>query len=239
MLPFRALNQNGRIIDDALSNWIPLTPSCEQKETVYCDMKLDESGEINGRITYTRNDYEAYYFRNEYKSYNSHKEFLNEFESEHPGLTINNCILNGIDTLSKPTVEVYDVTLTGNSDVIGDMLSVNPMLLEKMDSNPFKLEKRKYPIDFGHSIKKRIILNLVIPEGYEVAQLPNPCNLVLPDKSAQFTYKATVNGTAIQLMCVFTVNKTLFVESEYQLVKEFYNQVIAKHNEVIMLKKKV
>jgi len=239
MLPFRVLNGRGRIIDERYSNWIDLAPPCDQKETAYCDMKLDEFGELTGFITYTKNDYDAYYFRKDYKSHNSESEYLNEIESKFPGLTIINCKYKDLDSIQKPVIETYNVSLSGYSDIIGDMISINPLMIERMDTNPFKLEKRKYPIDFGHSIKKRIVMNLVFPEGYEVLEVPKPCNLILPEKSAQFTYNTTINGNSIQMTCNFSVNKTLFVESEYEMVKEFYNQVISKQKEVILLKQKL
>jgi len=239
MLPFRVLNGRGRIIDERYSNWIDLVPPCDQKETAYFDMKVDEFGELTGFITYTKNDYDAYYFRKDYKSHNSESEYLNEIESKFPGLTIINCKYKDLDSIQKPVIETYNVSLSGYSDIIGDMISINPLMIERMDTNPFKLEKRKYPIDFGHSIKKRIVMNLVFPEGYEVLEVPKPCNLILPEKSAQFTYNTTINGNSIQMTCNFSVNKTLFVESEYEMVKEFYNQVISKQKEVILLKQKL
>jgi len=200
---------------------------------------VDEFGELTGFITYTKNDYDAYYFRKDYKSHNSESEYLNEIESKFPGLTIINCKYKDLDSIQKPVIETYNVSLSGYSDIIGDMISINPLMIERMDTNPFKLEKRKYPIDFGHSIKKRIVMNLVFPEGYEVLEVPKPCNLILPEKSAQFTYNTTINGNSIQMTCNFSVNKTLFVESEYEMVKEFYNQVISKQKEVILLKQKL
>lgn len=100
------------------------------------------------------------------------------------------------------------------------------------------MDTRKYPVDYGHNIKSRYILKLQLPEGYEVTDMPKPCNIVLPDKSARFTYQALLSGNTVQLNANFEINKTVFVETEYHLLKEFYNQVIAKQAEVIMLKKK-
>jgi hypothetical protein len=143
-----------------------------------------------------------------------------------------------IDSLSKPAKAKYEVSLTGYADIIGNMISISPMLLERKDSNPFKMETRKYPIDYGHPIKSRYVLSINIPEGYEVAELPKSCNIVLPDKSATFTYQAIQSESTVRLTAVFEINKTIFLESDYPLIKEFYNQVIAKQMEVIMLKKK-
>jgi hypothetical protein len=237
LLPFRALNGRGRIINDEMSGWVDINPVSSQKETVLCNLKLDESGEMTGTIIYTDNDYEAYYFRKNYKSYNSQDEYIRDIESSLPGVTINSCSFKNIDSDSLPVTETYEVALTGYASNLGDMISINPMLMEQKESNPFKMEIRKYPIDYGHPIKSRYIINILLPDGYEISELPKPCNLTLPNKSASFVYQAMQNGNMIQLTALFEINKTLFLENEYQVLKEFYNQVISKQAEVIMLKK--
>jgi hypothetical protein len=239
MLPFRALNGRGRIIDPVLSDWVNLTPAAEEKETVYFEMKMDENGEMTGKATYTKSDYAGYYLRDDLRKHNSNDEYIKEKESQYPGLTINSYSFENLDSLQKPAREIYDITLTGFSDLIGDMISIDPLVYEKLTSNPFKMEKRKYPIDYGHLIKKRIIMNLTLPDGYEVSETPAPLSIALPSKSGRFTYNTIVNNNTVQMICNFEIAKTVFTEGEYELVKEFYNQVIAKEAEVLILKKKI
>ncbi|HLO60383.1 MAG TPA: hypothetical protein VK179_16650 [Bacteroidales bacterium] len=238
MLPFRALNGRGRIIKTDMSDWIDLTPTAEEKQSVYFEMKLDENGEMSGKATYTKTEYAGYYLRDALRKHNSQDEYIKEKESQNPGLIINSFSFENLDSLQKPVQEIYDMSITGFADIIGDMISVSPMLFEKLTSNPFKMEKRKYPIDYGHQIKKRFIINLTLPDGYEVSEIPSPLALSLPSKSARFTYNTIVNNNTVQMICNFEIAKIIFTESEYDLVKEFYNQVIAKEAEVIMLKKK-
>ncbi len=238
MLPFRALNSRGRIINEKNSDWFDLTPTVDEKEVIYYDVKLDNNGEITGNIISNKSDYSAYYFRKEFKQYNSQEEFINELESDYPGLTINSASFENIDSIYKPIKETYNVSFSGYVDVIGDMISINPMLAERMSENPFKIDTRKYPVDYGHCIKRKYFIKIAVPDNYEITAMPKPCNIQLPDKSARFTYQAAFAGNNIQLNVNFEINKTIFVETEYYLLKEFYNQVIAKQAEVITLKKK-
>ncbi len=238
MLPFRALNGKGRIIAKQGSEWVDLTPTADRKEVVYCNMKMDETGTLTGTITYTESDYEALYSRDSYKTFNSQDEYVKDMESDYPGLTINSFKFEDLDSIHKPLKEIMDVTLTGYADIIGDMISLRPMLIEQMESNPFKAEKRKYPIDFGHATRSRFILNIEIPEGYEVSEMPKPGVIQIPDKSAKFTYKASQTGNTISLVANMEITRALYYESDYALIKEFFNQIISKESEVFMLKKK-
>ena len=166
MLPFRALNGRGRIIDYEFSDWVDLSPADDQHEMVYCDLQLDETGTLKGNITYTDSKYQAYYLRKDLKAHNSPEEHIRELESKFPGLTIDSYTYEDIDSIYKPVKEIYNVSLTGYAEMIGDMISINPMLLERMEDNPFKMEFRKYPIDYGHTMRNRYILNIKLPDGY-------------------------------------------------------------------------
>ncbi|MBN1416785.1 MAG: DUF3857 domain-containing protein [Bacteroidales bacterium] len=238
MLPFRVLNGRGRIVNEKYSDWIDLSPNFDQKEIVYCDMTLEESGEIKGTVSYSHSDYGAYYFRKEIKGFNSEDEYIRDLESTMPGLAISSSTFEDIDSIDKPVTEKHEVSISGSADILGDLISISPMLIDRMENNPFKLDTRKYPIDYGHPVKIRYILKLDIPEGYEVAEMPKACNITLPDKSARFTYQAWPMENTIHVNASFEISKTVFVESEYQFLKELYNQAIAKQAEVIMLKKK-
>ena len=62
--------------------------------------------------------------------------------------------------------------------------------------------------------------------------------LKLPDNAAKYAYSVTQNGNAIMLTSNLQINNSLFSQEEYPNLREFYNQVVAKQAEQIVLKKK-
>jgi hypothetical protein len=77
-----------------------------------------------------------------------------------------------------------------------------------------------------------------IPEGFRVDEIPQSRVLVMPDKAAKYVYNITQIGNTVSIMSNLQINKTLFAQEEYPNLREFYNQVIAKQAEQIVLKKK-
>ena len=93
------------------------------------------------------------------------------------------------------------------------------------------------PIEFIVPIKKSYMLNLTIPAGYIVDELPQPVSMTLPDKTASFKYMAKAAGNSIQLICNWEITETFYPPEKYLDLKEFYDVLISKQNEQIVLKK--
>ncbi len=123
------------------------------------------------------------------------------------------------------------------AQVNGDMIYIKPMLFMAYDQNPFKTEKRDYPINFGYSRDQTYMLNLTIPEGYEVVELPESMKSVLPDNGGVFYFICKNIGTTIQLNSKINLNRTKYTVEEYPQLKSLFDMIVAKQAEQIVLKK--
>jgi hypothetical protein len=106
-----------------------------------------------------------------------------------------------------------------------------------LTDNPFKPEKRIYPVDFTIPHEDIIMIKFNLPENFSIKELPEPCKFIIPDKTAEFVYNPTTLGNSIQITCIFKINKPVFLQAEYPLLREFYNMVIAKQSEPLIIKK--
>ncbi len=237
LLPKRCINGEGITLVKENSQWVNLGTNLNSKEVFYSQLSLQNDGEIKGTVSQKLLNYAAFDFRKTYEEYTSQDEFIQNMESENNGLIINDYDIENIEDIYKPIVTKYDITLQNNANVIGEFMYLNPMIFEKMDNNPFKIEERKYPIDYIHPIEKTFILNLSIPDGYAIDQLPESFKASLPENKVSFLYSIKSSGQNIQLTYKFNVNTPNIYSSEYQMLKQFYDLIIKKHSEMIVLKK--
>ena len=238
LLPERCMNWKGRVIDidTKKSDWVDLKTNKKEKEIIYYDLELNRNGKLLGRITNTNIDYSAYIFRREYHEYNSHEEYLEDFTKYRPGLKIIDSRIIDLDSIYKPVIEEYKVEISNQIIELDSTIYLNPLLYCQLIENPFKIDERKYPVDYTYPIDKTIILKLTLPDNYTVADFPKSINMKLPGNGASFLYQITTLGDIVQLTYKFNINKELFLEDEYADLREFYNQVINKHSEPIILK---
>ena len=117
-------------------------------------------------------------------------------------------------------------------------LYLNPLLMYRIDENPFKLENREYPVDYSSTFERIYMCRITIPAGYKIDELPQPKLLALPGNAGRYTYSVTQVGNLINVVSNFQINKSIFTQEEYPGLREFYNQVVAKQAEEIVLKKK-
>jgi hypothetical protein len=238
LLPERCLNFFGRAYDLRYSESVELKTDKKEKETILYNLTLDDDLQFKGTLKFQRMDYAALDFRNKYKSFSGKEAYLENMLGEFPGLRIQNSSIDNIDSIYLPVRDQYGIILKNAVDEINGNLYLYPMMLHRLKENPFKNDQRKYPVDFVHLIERNLSVTINLPENVEVTSFPEALKMGLPDNSAWFIYQVTVLERLIQFNYKFGINKTIFDEDEYKDIREFYNQIMAKHAEPIILKRK-
>ena len=236
MLPLRCLNQQGRVVTNQKGKWVEIKPIFREQETTMFNLELDEDFNLKGQINYNRHGYAGYDFRKDYKEFAGEEEFLTSLESKHNGLIVKDFSITNLDSINKPLQDSYEIQLKNSVEHINDMVLLNPFLIEKIAKNPFKLEERKYPVDFAYCRNKYLISNIIIPDGYTIAEVPKPIKVVTPDKSLYVLIQYQTTQNKLVTVYKFNINKPMFLPEEYVYLKTVYEQIIKKHAEPIILK---
>lgn len=241
MLPKRALNHQGFLAMPAAPQWVALKPSFIDHRKTRVMMHLDSDGKLWGDYHFECRDYQGLEARKAWrKAEQATEAFTRDF-----------VLSGGLNEATLSEISVVDTSLTMPFAVkaqleaqqqyvtaAGEFIYLQPMLDEALETNPFQLEARSYPVDFATPLHLDFTANYYVPEGYTVESLPEPVQLVLPNRGAQFTYQVMLNGPFIQLMSKVHVDQTLYEPGEeYAMIKEFFEQVVAKQAEPVVFKK--
>ncbi|MGV6827987.1 MAG: DUF3858 domain-containing protein [Flavobacteriales bacterium] len=232
------INGQGRIIrKDGSSNWVPLTPKkhANRNTMVTATIKTDDLN-ILGTSQTRFSGYFAKEIRSNYQNLNV-LDIAKKMENNFSGTKIKNPTFSDLKTLYKPISLKYDFVSEGAIEKINGKLYLSPMLFLAKNKSPFTLEERKYPIDYEYKRKIRNIINIVIPEGYEVETLPKNTSFGFGNKLGTFKYNITKNNGKLQISTEFAINQSFIDASEYKNLKGFYKLMIEKQNEKVVLKK--
>jgi hypothetical protein len=237
ILPIEVLNWKGRIIrENKTSSEVDLMPKVNSKETITVLANMDENGKVSGKIRDQYFDYNGYLFRENNLS-KSKDSYLESMEKRYPGLVVGAYVVTNEKELTKPIVETIDFTNDNVSERIGDKIYFNPMLHFATKVNPFKQEKRDYPLDFAFPYQDKYSITINIPEGYAIESLPKPLAIGMEQNIANFIYNIVANGNQIQLAATVEINYSTIAPNQYASLKMYYKEMIDKQNEKVVLKK--
>jgi hypothetical protein len=95
-----------------------------------------------------------------------------------------------------------------------------------------------YPVEMPAKVDHNYVLNMQIPAGYEVEELPKSTIVKFNEDEGLFQYVIEKTDTAIQFRSRIRLNKTYFAPDEYESLRGFYDMIVKKQGEQIVLKKK-
>jgi ribosomal protein L24 len=237
VLPFRDLNWLGRLIrKDGTSVEVDLMPKTSSNYNVIMMYSIDATGKITGKLRRQRTDQNAMSFRSEIDNVKE-EEYLERLENENEKIEISDYSRTNEKDVKLPIAETCSFTGTNLCEIIGEKIYINPMLFFTKKSNPFQQEAREYPVDFGYPFIDKYTVSIIIPEGYMVEVLPKATQLDLEGNIGKFQYIVSATENKIQLAISHQINTSIVSAEYYLMLKNYYQIMIAKETEKIVLKK--
>lgn len=237
VLPSRALNWLGRIIsEEGNSETIDLMPKNKSMNIVMMNVSLNEDGSIDAKFRENLSHNSAMVFRNNYNK-GTQDSFVKNLEKDKGDIEVTRYTLKNNLNLDKPVIQEYDFTKEDALETIVNKIYFAPMFNLCVKENPFKSEKRNYPIDYGYPWEDKYFINIAIPEGYQVESLPESTSVQLPDNMGLFKYIIKANEKFVNLTVTVSSETAIVGSQHYDSLKEFYKLLVQKETEKVVLSK--
>ncbi|MFI0490387.1 MAG: transglutaminase, partial [Flavobacterium sp.] len=237
ILPLRDLNWIGRLIrKDGTSTEVDLMPKEISKVVSNINIVLNSNGTADGKIKRQFVNHKALEFRKE-NIETAKDTYIEQLEHQNNNIEISDYVRENELDLSKPIVEGFSFKDNKDIEVINGKIYISPMLFLATKENPFKQEVREYPVDFGYPLQNKYNINIEIPDGYIVESMPAAMNIATPENMGSFKFVIANTGNKIQVIITKEINAPIVSADFYEIIKTFYQQMVDKQNEKIVLKK--
>ncbi|MDU1889164.1 MAG: DUF3857 domain-containing protein [Dysgonomonas sp.] len=233
LLPTKCMVPQARVLTSTHSDWVDLSTTSSGLVFMTGKFNLTDN-KYQGAVTVTQRGNAALDMRNKYSSYKNDDEFIESLKKETSS-EIDDFKITDLDNTNAPLKIEY----TQSTDInLGDeYIYINPMINRISSDNPFKQEKRVLPVNFNYLMNYVQIVDIEVPDGYTVEELPKPEKFVLNDNDISFSYRIAQSGNQIKLHYQFQLKKLLFLPEEYESLRDFYSKLVLKNSEQIVLKK--
>ena len=237
VLPSRVLNWEGRLITEhGGSQVVSLIPTQKSKKIHFLSGLIEADGSINGKLRRQYMDHRALTFRHSYSD-DKKEEYLTDLESDFGGIEVSDFTVDNMLVLGKPVIETCAFYSEDVCEIIGDKLYFSPMLFLASAENPFKLDKREYPVDFVYPQHDSYMINLEIPQGYVVEALPEPTVIQLPEGYGEYKFNISEEENKITLRITSDLNRAMVPPHYYTILKDYFGKLLEKESEKVILVK--
>lgn len=234
MLPERCLNFKGRLINEEYTHFVSLKPKVVRGKMEMITASINpQLGEIKGKMVVSNTGYKAHDIKESIKE-KGEENVVKELKKENAEWKIENFKLENKEGAEDVNI-TFDFQFPEN--VSGETIYLNPLMAGKVSDNPFSEEKRVYPVDLGTASDEVAISTIKIPPGYKIEEYPKPANIELPNNAGRFTYTVSTIGDAIKITSRITMNESHFTANEYELLRIFFDHIIQKHAEQLVITK--
>lgn len=227
--PARLINKDAPLIDFSADSLL-------ETKVTSAFVVNNEKGNLIGSIQQTPGYYESYSIRNRIKEKGKEqlqKDIKQAFITE---IEISNFLMDSLDKTDEPLFIKYDFDIKEEK---ADIIYLNPMFGEGYKENPFKSAERAYPVEMPYAFDETYNLQLDVPMGYVVDELPKSMIVKLNEENeGLFEYRISHSGGIISFRSRVRINRAFFLPEEYEMLREFFNLVVKKQAEQIVFKKK-
>ncbi len=234
VLPTQLLVDHARLYspEHPFENWINLSSPAQSVVLSQITARLTEEGELECTETDTETNQAAYDLSRRYSRSENHDTFVQEYE-QRAGITISELTVDGLNT-AKARMKL---NFRKPVDSGGDFLYICPTIVPFIEKNPFTSQKRQLPVEFSYPYRYRIIVSLMLPEGYTVEELPKSQRLSACNEGIACTMQVQQQGALMQCLFEFDLSRIIFPATEYTDLSAFYGFVMDMCNSRIVLKK--
>ncbi|MEM6725690.1 MAG: DUF3858 domain-containing protein, partial [Bacteroidota bacterium] len=232
LLPIDCLNDVGFMMNlKEGPQWINIDAPV-YKERSGLTVRFEED-QFNVTVQSRFENYAALLERQQYANQGNTNYFKNWSEED---LTVTKGEL--LSDKNQKTIFATKLSFEKEVDLESEFLYLNPMFGYNLTDNPFDAEQRNLPVDFPYPIENDLIISLQIPENMEIVELPESQKFQLPNKDGMYQYQVNNTGNTIQIRSRFELNRTFYKPDQYEQLKDLFDYMLEKQNELIVLKMK-
>ncbi len=225
------------MVDAETPDWVDIAAP-EAAQTWYGKMQLDETGQMSGSFQIQTTNSIAYAWRTKLNDAKQTEFLQKEFAAHHTETKLDSIEFSAIEALDQPLSVKFKCSVLNAASVVNDFIYCQPVLDFFILENPLKSLTRNFPVEYIAPFKMQYVLDLKVPKGYAVEEMPPPARVNLSDNAGKMTFNCSksTNGD-IQVVLKMNIAKTAFAPEDYGALRQFFELVVEKTQLQLVLKK--
>ncbi len=238
LLPTRTMNWYGIEMTENNYKKINLSPKKKSRINYNIMAQLDENAILSGQCRAFYSDQFALNARNSLLN-KADNDIVQMLENKYSLNHINQHSLKNLKELNMPLVQSFSFDKTDNFvELVGNRYYLSPLMFLASKDHPFKQEERFYPVDFTHPENRTYRIQISLPPNFEVEYLPERNFIKMDNDMLSFSYVIEEQNGNLILDVKKEIDVTVILPEDYSYLKQYYDTMLEKELEKVVLIKK-
>jgi uncharacterized protein DUF3857 len=239
LLEWTETGVTGLRLDKDGGTWIRTTlpKASESRIERVGNLKLSDTGDLEGKLTVTYIGLEAMYHRLEEQHGDevARKKFLEEGVTSQIGSAAEAELTNKPDWASSetPLVAEFDLKIPGWTSSVGRRVVIPAAIFTAGEKRLFEHANRVHPIYFAYPHEKADDVTIELPPGWQLSSVPRSQDLNA--NVVAYSLKVEPGRGTLRLTRKLTIDILLLEQKYYSSLRNFFQQVTSGDAEQIVL----
>ncbi|MEC4114397.1 hypothetical protein VSO92_09785 [Myroides pelagicus] len=238
IIPIDNLNDEAVMIkENGVNVSLRLTPTILSNRQELYQLSLSAAGIISGGGVYTYDNYESIFIR---ERMNQAGEFFFKRGLEY---TLGGARISALNFKKQTTASVnktriaFELSKANATFNFGNKQFINLFQFYDVKVNPFEALERKFPINFAYPNTYTYSVQLKLPEGYRVVELPSDKEWKNQENGLSFKLKYTDKKETVEAVLLVGKKTVEIAASQYSKVREMYQLLFEKLQEQVVIER--
>lgn len=227
----RCLNDKGLIVEKNKVEWIDLSFALPAEQTTMVTFDVLSAVAYQASLEQTSTEYFALAMRNKY---NNDSKTLIDFLNSHDYI-VDEQSVSLVNKTDRDKPWQVDYTVNGQPEIISGKIYLSPFLNQVISENPLKQQTRRYPVDLTYPRRHVFVSRFTIPEGYTIDFLPE--EQIINNQMFELRYNRTVNGSDVEISFEYFFKRAVYPPGDYGSIRFFFNEIVKRGKEKVVLSK--
>ncbi len=199
--------------------------------------RLEDSGTLSGSFMIKSSGIYAANLRAAHAESETDEKFAYAELVDHiPGIIVDSLSLDlNLNDMSEPVLSTIYFQLPDYFATGTDMIYLPTTFYEGFHTNRLVTEERTHPLEFDAPIRIQEIVNLQLPEGFEIIESPKISSINGPGLGFQKQVKPS--GGSVQILWKHQRVDIVQPPEKYKQIRDFYTEAVAIDQGVLVVKR--
>ena len=235
LIPTQFMVDRARVYGmNGADGWVDLTSLSDNRQQISVRCEMDADGRITGVMENGLSNASGFALKSRYRDAGSEDEYVDKLEVEND-MEISSYEISGLDEAT--VTETLDFSM--KSEKSGLYIYLRSTIVPFITKSTLSQQERILPVEFTCPGKYDLVAFVLIPDEYEIEEVPKPIKMNACENGVSYIYTVHVNGNTLVIQMRYTLDRIVFAPKEYPDLHTFMGMMIEKNNARIILKKKI